>query len=187
MQAMARTPCPTVPRQLNEAVLQPVLISAKLYYGSILLATFCEKRNYLRWSFRGTKSFTAVQSSSSILAPKNAVRNHFWDSISTRVAASSYQKPKLKVEVHVRCLCTGIAGFWRLYTTSTVKPESSKNTKNTPFLSRLVFGTRTPQILNGASCHHGQLKEGLVHWNSLVSSFQVFLFVRYCQKHLKSA
>ena len=30
-----------------------------------------------------------------------------------------------------------------------------------------------------------QLAEGLVYGNSLVSSFQVFLFGRYCQKYLK--
>ena len=63
-----------------------------------------------------------------------------------------------------------------------------KTPKTTPFWSRFVVGTRTPQILNdGASRHYRRLAEGLVHWNSLVSSFQVFLFSRYCQKYLKNA
>ena len=37
---------------------------------------------------------------------------------------------------------------------------------------------RIPQMLNeGASCHYnGQLAEGIVHWKTLVPSFQVFPF-----------
>jgi hypothetical protein len=60
--------------------------------------------------------------------------------------------------------------------------------ENDSFWSRLVVGIRTPQILNEGAFHqYRRLAEGLVYFNRLVSSFQVFLFGRYCQKCLKNA
>ena len=72
---------------------------------------------------------------------------------------------------------------------TTLLPLGQKPRKHqtTPFWSCLVVLRTLPILSIGTFHRYRQLAEGLVHWDSLVSSFQVFLFGRYCQKYLKKA
>ena len=60
---------------------------------------------------------------------------------------SSYQKPKLKIKI-LWCLCTRIATLWRIYCYRWARNRQKSTKTPTPSWSRLVLGTRTPQILN---------------------------------------
>ena len=162
------------PRQLNEALLKPVLV-LWLSWGNEMKAL---------WSKNTTSNILwRAQLSITVFSGDKVARYCFSRLVHTCSIerctkpllglylvsrGSSYQKQKLKVKVW--WLCTGIATFWRLLLPLAQKPR--KTPKTMPFWSRLVVGTRTPQIwTEGVYCQYRRLTEGLVHWNSLVLSF----------------
>ena len=130
---------------------------------------------YLWWSFRGTKSVITV----SVVF----VQTCFIERCKKRLVGLyldlrgwSYQKQKLKVKV--RCFCTEIATFWRLYCYRWAR-NLEKHQKWRHFEVTSLLGLELLRYCSneGASCHYRRLAEGIVHWNILVSSFYVFCLV----------
>ena len=134
-------------------------MKGKLYDGRKLLATFCEEHNYLQWSFRGTKSVTTV--SVVECCTKNTCGTL------SRLTWQKLPKTEAKSQsmVHVHVPLHWNSHFWRLCCYSWARNLK----KTTPFC---LTGTRTPQILNKGALNiiTRWLAEGLVYWNSPVSS-----------------
>ena len=156
---MADTPCHPVPRQLNEALLQPACASgmAKLRQ---------QKQSSMMEEYYTSNPVYVVYN----IYDRTLYKTTLNLGLHLDSCGSSYQKTEAQSQ-------STVSLHWDssiLETTLlTLGQEARKTPKKTPVWSRLV-GTRTPQIQNeGDSCHYRRLKEGLVHWNSLVSSFHV--------------